>query len=65
MFFLSSLWATLLLVGTALTLGEAADRLGSAVRPGGVTRTLASLRTDRQWDGTALLAPAAELHGPP
>lgn len=47
-----ALSAALVLVGTALTVGEAAVRLGSAVRAGGVTRTLASLRNSSRWDDT-------------
>ncbi|WP_260850828.1 hypothetical protein [Rhodococcus sp. WB9] len=41
-----------MLVGTTLTIGEAADRLGSAVRADGVTRTLAHLRNAPRWDDT-------------
>ena len=47
-----ALSTALLLVGTTLTVGEAADRLGSAVRAGGVTRTLARLRNAPRWDDT-------------
>ncbi|AUM20293.1 TniQ family protein [Rhodococcus ruber] len=47
-----ALSAALLLVGTTLTVGEAAARLGSAVRAGGVTRTLASLRNSPHWGDT-------------
>lgn len=47
-----ALSAALLLVGTPLTIGEAIDRLGSAVRADGVTRTLAHLRNAPHWDDT-------------
>ncbi|QHE73753.1 MULTISPECIES: hypothetical protein [Rhodococcus] len=47
-----ALSTALLLVGTTLTVGEAADRLGSAVRADGVTRTLACLRNAPHWDDT-------------
>lgn len=47
-----ALSAALMLVGTTLTVGEAADRLGSAVRAGGITRTLASLRNSPHWGDT-------------
>jgi hypothetical protein len=47
-----ALSTALLLVGTTLTVGETADRLGSAVRADGVTRTLARLRNAPHWDDT-------------
>ncbi|QIX53930.1 TniQ family protein [Rhodococcus sp. DMU1] len=47
-----ALSAALLLVGTALTVGQAADRLASAVRAAGITRTLACLRNSPRWDDT-------------
>ncbi|MFC9839935.1 TniQ family protein [Rhodococcus sp. NPDC127530] len=62
-----ALSAALVLVGTAVGLGEAADRLGSAVRAGGVTRTLACLRNSPRWDDslTALTRLADHLAAEP
>ncbi|MBH0119560.1 TniQ family protein [Rhodococcus sp. CX] len=47
-----ALSVALMLVGTTVRLGEAAGRLGSAVRADGVTRTLACLRNYPRWDDT-------------
>ncbi|MEE2061203.1 TniQ family protein [Rhodococcus artemisiae] len=47
-----ALSAALMLVGTTVRLGETTDRLGSAVRADGVTRTLACLRNSPHWDDT-------------
>ncbi|MFE5703588.1 TniQ family protein [Rhodococcus koreensis] len=47
-----ALSAALMLVGSTLTVGEAADRLGSAVPACGVIRTLACLRKSPNWDDT-------------
>ena len=64
-----ALSTALLLVGTTLTVGEAADRLGSAVPAGGVTRTLAHLRNAPHWDDTltawTLLADHLRAEPPP
>ncbi|KAF0964837.1 hypothetical protein [Rhodococcus sp. T7] len=62
-----ALSAALMLVGTTLTVGEAADRLGSAVRADGVTRTLACLRSSPRWDDTltALIRLADHLAAEP
>ena len=49
-----ALSVALMLVGTAGRLGEAADRLGSAVRADGVTRTLACLRNSPRWDDSLI-----------
>ncbi|WP_075836191.1 MULTISPECIES: TniQ family protein [unclassified Rhodococcus (in: high G+C Gram-positive bacteria)] len=49
-----ALSVALMLVGTTVRLGEAADRLGSAVRADGVTRTLACLRNSPRWDDSLI-----------
>lgn len=49
-----ALSVALMLVGTTGRLGEAADRLGSAVRADGVTRTLACLRNAPRWDDSLI-----------